>query len=461
MAYNKIWPVHGNVAGSIDYVENENKTKERIEIKSINDVILYAMQKEKVKENDEVHLKEYVTAINCNKDTAYQEMQLIKDHYGKCDKILAFHAIQSFKPGEITPEEAHQIGIELADRMWGDRYQVVVTTHLDRKHLHNHFVINSVSYLDGYKFYANKASLQKQRDISDEICISCGLSVIPEKDNQVGMSRGAYRAKMENRHTLAQIARDDIDYCISVAASMKEFEYLMKYNGYRINWYGKYAKVYPYGHRKAIRIDRREGSDYSYDGIQERIKEGIGKTKVLQKKSYKAHVKQLPRQRLSGYRALYVRYLYVLGKIPKQHYKPSHYLLREDLTRLNTLTAEVRFIANNHIENDVDLSAVKSEKQIILDALTEKRESLRNKYRRCGESEKADIRNEINSYNASIKGVRTELFYCNDIKIRSVEMNEKIKAVENRDKEGVILYGRSSGSGSYSKNEQRSRNAGI
>ena len=89
-------------------------------------------------------------------------MLRVQQHFGKTGGNVAYHAYQSFKPGEITPEQCHTIGVALARAMWGDRYQVVVATHLNKAHLHNHFVWNSVSFLDGKKYDDNMVPAQKR-----------------------------------------------------------------------------------------------------------------------------------------------------------------------------------------------------------------------------------------------------------------------------------------------------------
>ena len=123
--------------------------------RDLKDVIDYARNSDKTEE------EYFVTGINCEPQSAYEEMQDIKMYYNKNDKILAFHGYQSFARGETTPEIAHKIGVELAHEIWGDRFQVVVTTHLNTKCLHNHFVINSVSFKDGYKYYDNHTNYAK------------------------------------------------------------------------------------------------------------------------------------------------------------------------------------------------------------------------------------------------------------------------------------------------------------
>ena len=114
-------------------------------------------------------------------DTSYQEMINVKKQFFKTDGIQCFHAVQSFVKGEITPEQAHEIGMKLAEELWGDKFQVVVTTHLNTNHIHNHIVLNSVSFEDGLKYYDNHTNYAKMRHISDELCKEYGLSVIEEK----------------------------------------------------------------------------------------------------------------------------------------------------------------------------------------------------------------------------------------------------------------------------------------
>ena len=124
MAVNKIWAVKSNFGCTINYIENENKTidaslklSDGTVLSDIENVIDYATRGNKTMRHDSC--KKYVTGINCCADTAFTEMLLVKKRYEKEDKILAFHAIQSFKPGEVTPDIAHEIGVKLAERMWG------------------------------------------------------------------------------------------------------------------------------------------------------------------------------------------------------------------------------------------------------------------------------------------------------------------------------------------------------
>ena len=134
MATTKIWAVKDNLKRSVDYVGNPEKT----EYDDIKKALHYMGSKKKASTCDESFC--FVSGVNCNADNAYEEMIAIKKRFGKLGGNLAYHAYQSFKPGEVTPELCHEIGVKLARSLWGNRYQVVVATHLDRGHLHNHFL---------------------------------------------------------------------------------------------------------------------------------------------------------------------------------------------------------------------------------------------------------------------------------------------------------------------------------
>ena len=146
MAVTKIWKINGWIGDCLLYIENPNKTQNPLvigdpklkeeEYQSLIDVIEYAEDGNKTVRDTE----RFVSGVNCDAETARQEMILAKNAFDKNDGICAYHAIQSFAPGEVTPETAHEIGIRLAKEMWGERYQVLVATHLDHEHIHNHIV---------------------------------------------------------------------------------------------------------------------------------------------------------------------------------------------------------------------------------------------------------------------------------------------------------------------------------
>ena len=177
----------------IKYIENPEKTAQRPEhapaanaaMKHIRDVLEYAFNEDKT---DQMM---FVTGINCDPDTALEDFMTVKRRWHKEGGRLAYHGYQSFRegPGKITAEEAHEIGVELAKELWGDRYQVVVATHLNTGHFHNHFVLNSVSYSDGLKYVRFKSDYRRMQTVSDRICREHRLHVIDKPSNTKGPQR--------------------------------------------------------------------------------------------------------------------------------------------------------------------------------------------------------------------------------------------------------------------------------
>lgn len=135
MATTGFWPIKGDLKGVVDYARNPEKTIIPDELRKAID---YAGNPDKTE-----HMM-FVSALNCPKQRAYERMTDTKKRFGKLGGNVAYHGFQSFRPGEVTPEECHAIGVETARRMWGDDYEVLIATHLNTDALHNHFVVNSV-----------------------------------------------------------------------------------------------------------------------------------------------------------------------------------------------------------------------------------------------------------------------------------------------------------------------------
>ena len=191
MATTSLWHIQGHLRDLVDYVENPEKTYP--ELQDLWDASRYVQRPAATADGH------YVTAINCLKETALEQMILTKRQYGKTDGYIAFHGYQSFKPGEVSAQECHDIGVALAKEMWGDRFQILVTTHLDKDHLHNHYLFNSVSFRDGKKYNYSKAEMQRLRDVSDRLCIEHGLSVI--RNPHKAPSRPVYLDEKDGKPT--------------------------------------------------------------------------------------------------------------------------------------------------------------------------------------------------------------------------------------------------------------------
>lgn len=240
MAVTSIWRVHGSVGKVLDYVENAEKTTAvSTGDGDLSDVIDYAIQQRKtsqtqVRDGEEV-VQRFVSGINCNPRTAKMEMQKIKKFYGKEDGVIAYHGYQSFAPGEATPELAHEIGVKLAQRLWGDRYQVLVATHLDRaNHLHSHFVINTVSFVDGIKYHRTKQDYKEMQRASDALCKEYGLSVIRNPKGR-GKTYSEWAAEKDGKPTLRGIIRSDIDRAVLASTTQTYLDVQSKFERYSVS----------------------------------------------------------------------------------------------------------------------------------------------------------------------------------------------------------------------------------
>lgn len=417
MATTKIWAVKANLQYTLSYASNPDKT----EMEKVLDYL--TGEGKTIKEN-------LCTGINCDIETAYQDMMFVKEQFGKTGGILAHHAEQSFKPGEITPEKAHKIGVKFADEMWGDRFQVIVTTHLDKAHIHNHFVINSVSFVDGRKYNGCKATYRNIRELSDKYCRQEGLSII--KDVDQGKQR--YMAESSGKFNLRTYIKNDIDIAILRSRSMEEFYASMRKMGYSLK-FGKHFAVSPAGKDGYIRLRSIKDDDYTLEGIRQRIAENYSRNYGVLVKSEKTRKKcKRPKRKLTGYMALYYRYLFLLGKIPgKKRPKRIPYRVAKQVAHLDKISREVRLIGKYNLINGSDLKALQTKLENNLDEHYLKRETLRKEIRRkIPEKQKVAIRLEITSLTEKMREIRAEIRICGGIEIRSKTKVDRDKEVKRK-----------------------------
>ena len=197
-------------------------------------VINYCMQEYKT--FDSKSKRRLVNGINCDGENAFREFMTTKKVYGKDNGIFFYHYAQSFSPSEkITPEQAHEIALEFAEKAWAG-HEVLVTTHCDAAHIHSHFTINSVSYESGMKLRQSPSTLKHLRKLSDEICLAHGLSVLqPYEIGGKRMSTREYRARMKGESWKQKLA-NDIDKAMEFSGSKDEFVRSMSILGYHMTW---------------------------------------------------------------------------------------------------------------------------------------------------------------------------------------------------------------------------------
>ena len=197
-------------------------------------VINYCMQEYKT--FDSKSKRQLISGVNCDGANAFQEFMATKKVYGKDNGFFFYHYAQSFFPKEkITPEQAHKIALEFAEKAWSG-HEVLVATHCDREHIHSHFVINSVGFELGKKLRQSPSTLKQLRKLSDEICIAHGFSVLqPYQGGKNSMSSREYRARLRGNSWKEKLAKD-IDTAMSYSGSKDEFIRNMSILGYHMTW---------------------------------------------------------------------------------------------------------------------------------------------------------------------------------------------------------------------------------
>ncbi len=251
----------------IEYAENPDKTTAK---EYLEDDLYNALSY--VENDDKTDRQIYVDTINCSKRNAYGEMVAVQKRFGSRGEIVAWHGFQSFAEGEVTPDEAFEIGKETARRMWGDKYQVVVTVHLNTDNLHCHFIVNPISFKDGSRFQNKIYNHRRLREISDEVCRERGKSVLEHSNFYGGKSRRAYWAEKKGHPTHRDMLAKDVEYCLSVSYTRETFYKQLYGLGYEID--KTRMSVRGKGWERAVRlrsigftdevIDRRLNRNYSY-----------------------------------------------------------------------------------------------------------------------------------------------------------------------------------------------------
>ena len=441
MAVTKIWDIRGNLSNSLRYVQNAEKTYNPdfdSDLQTLGDVMSYAENEEKTEK------KYYVSALNCNTTCAREQFINVKKAFDKEGGIIAYHAYQSFAPGETTPEQAHRIGVELAERLWGDRFQVIVATHLNTTCLHNHFVINSVSFRDGGRYHDCRDTYRILRQTSDEICKAHGLSVV-EQPNNVNDPTYLHRADMAGMPTRHNLARQAIDEAISKSCTMREFEMHLRRLGYstQFNPRRKYWTITPAGNTKPIRLARL-GEEYTNERIMERVRENPQTVRMQtfqrgsgRQKQYLLLIRKDRIKKVGGLKGRYLRLCYELGYLPKYRQKPNsvHHLLKDELMKMDEISRQTRFLCRENITTAEELQLSTEHRQLEVERLTEKRDELRKEIRRRIPVEQKELcKEQISEITRQLKLLREELKLCESIRQRSEEIREKLEVIDKEER---------------------------
>lgn len=430
MAVCGIWKIKTRLDNVINYTTNKEKTINDDLYKDLHQVIDYTSKDNKTEK------KYYVTGINCNPDSAYEEMINTKKHFYKTDGILGFHAFQSFKKDEVTPELAHNIGIKLATEMWGDRFEVVVSTHLDTGIYHNHFVINSVSFRDGKKYYDNHETYAEMRHLSDSICNEFGLSVIKEHKTKKGIDYTKFYKQgivKSNYHTLT---KEDIDSAIKQAYSYNDFERILSAMGYDLIYRNNKLSVRHNPYKKNIRLVRSYGDEYSKDNIIKRINREIGNREAIPISRHTYNKRYYYNANKHSFYKIFTHYLWLLKIVPKKY--PKVYvspLIRADVKKMDMISEETKLLVSNKINTYEEFFLYRNNIDNKYSELKDKRDKLWKNLRKVdSDVEKNKIMGEIDRINIELEPLRKKVELCKDIEFRSKDIEEKLN-IQEKEKE--------------------------
>ena len=390
--------------------------------------------------------KLYCDVINCRSaDTAYQEMMRTKEQFGKLDGVQAYHVIQSFSDADagLTPALAHQIGMEFAWQCFGEKYQVLVATHLNRPHLHNHILLNSVGCFDGKKYHSCTGSYYQQiRGTSDALCRKYGLCVaVPCGKTE---SYAAYQAQKQGGLTIRTMVRQDVDKARQAAYSWESFVLYLQRMGYRVIRGQDAAHCWLQHSLGRYRLSLRAlGQGYTEAALRQYFAEKGGPVR-LPVPSARPQAKKKARgrlrtpadrvRRLGGYPAQYLYFLFLLQRAKDRRLcTKSYYLLREALLSLPDYQSRAAFVWEYRIETpallDAHLHRTEAEMQRIAD--------LRQKVydRRCHGTDETRqaLLPRMQQYTDRLRQLRKERQLCEAIARDEQDIRQKIAAARQNE----------------------------
>ena len=410
MAYTSIIPVR-RLDSTVNYVMNKEKTT----AVSLQDALDYAANRDKTEQSC------FESSYACTLETAFADMRQTKERWHKSGGVQGYHLVQSFAAGEVSPELAHQIAKELADRVLGGRYEYVIGTHLNTGHIHSHIVWNSVSRIDGKKYHSNGKSYVTQiRAVSDELCRKYKLSVIDtENSHHVAKPYAEWLAEKNGQPTWRTAIRQDVDEAIQQSLTWRQFLTVLDRKGYEVRLGRKYPVLRPPGKERFVRF-KTLGKRYTPEAIQ---------TRILYPQSYHPYVEnpptiqhgrlhsgKKPHRKLTGLRALYYRYLYELGALPRKPRRPS-YAVRQDAYKLDQRIRQMEFLSKNNIDTLAQLETYRQALQTEIGQLLTKRKQL---------PKTDDLQSQHESVNTALKQLRQEERLCRKIAEHSIEVQQHL-----------------------------------
>lgn len=444
MAVTSVWAIKGRVDKVINYARNPEKTQDRArlsELHEIKGVIDYAADELKTK------TRAYVSCLNLqSEETAAMEFMETKRLFAKEGGRACYHGYQSFRADEVDAAAAHEIGVKLAKELWGDRFQVLIATHCNTGHYHNHFVINSVSDTDGKKFCNSPADYRRMREVSDRLCREAHISVVENRQGR-SESYGEWLAEKNGKPTVRGTIRADLDRAILASVTEHGFIRVMGEMGYEIQTRTqtgaplKYPKLKPPGAKGFFRFHSL-GKGYGLDSIKRRIQENVRKREPfpeadkLKKQPYRFCREKT--KKATGLFALYLHYCYELRLIARHTapVKKVPLFLREELIRLDKYISQANFLGKTGISTAGELAEYKTEAAKQAAELTGRRKKLRGRLRQAvgsgDEGGAAEIKAQIRNVSAELKRHRKEIALCDGIAERSEQVLRSLRELERQ-----------------------------
>ena len=459
MATTGFWPIKGRLKDAIDYAENPDKTTDRKYLdEDLYSALRYAANDEKTDK------KMYVSAINCPKQLAYETMMDTKRRYGKLGGNVAYHGYQSFKTGEVTPEEAHNIGMETARRMWGDDYEIVVTTHLNTDNIHNHIVVNSVSFRTGRKFENHISDHYRLREISDAVCQEYGKSVL-KNAKFYGGEKGAYWVHKNGGMTHRDILRRDIDEVLSKVSIYRHFFEYLENLGYEVRGDvdSPNLSVIAEGWQRPVRL-KSLGPKYTPDAIKERLLRNLDNRDLYwiaipeRRREplliIEYHLRQA--DKMDGLQLTFAIFTELLkiytgnNLLAENKQLPLSPMLREEVRKLDKYIEDYKLLCDCHIDTAEELFAFREDIDAQIEELKQEREHIRNKIRRAPESEKPELKLQAKAVTQKMDPLRKQQRIAKRIAERSIPKVENLLAME-RQQETEVTRTRTRNGRSYER----------
>ena len=438
MATTGFWPVKGSLKDVIDYAENPDKTTDP---RYLDDDLRKALTY--VSNDAKTDRKMYVSTINCPKHDPYGAMMATKRRFGKLGGNVAYHGYQSFKTGEVTPEEAHAIGMETAQRMWGEECEIVVTTHLNTDNIHNHMVINSVSFKTGRKFENHVSDHYKLREISDAICAERGKSVL-EGAAFFGGEKGAYWAHKDGKLTHRDILKRDVEYCLSLSRTPEDFRKRLMSLGYsysRDDTHRESSVIAP-GWKRPVRLS---SIGYTADVLNQRLEQNWEDVYFIHWRNANPMKKATPlllleqdyrkAQHMDGITLTFAIFIELLqlctGEVAQQKARPLSPVLREEVRKLDQYIDDYKLLCAENIGTAEELSAFRDGLAGQIQSLEADREHIRNRIRRADPETAFALKEQAKAVTAKLTPLRKQLRQVDRIQERS----EKIKPLLDQERQ--------------------------